>query len=56
VFVLFHFDGLCQREIAERLRISVSMVEKYVKQAVSHCQKRLDELNGEAHHNGGGAT
>jgi RNA polymerase sigma factor (sigma-70 family) len=56
VFVLFHFDGLSQREIAERLRISVSMVEKYVKQAVSHCQKRLDELNGEAHHNGGGAT
>jgi len=49
VFVLFHFDGVSQREIADRLRISVSMVEKYVKQAMSHCQKRLDELNGEAH-------
>jgi RNA polymerase sigma factor (sigma-70 family) len=53
VFVLFHFDGLSQRDIADRLRISVSMVEKYVKQAVSHCQKRLDELNGEAPNNGG---
>ena len=28
VFVLFHFDELTQREIADRLRISVSMVEK----------------------------
>jgi RNA polymerase sigma-70 factor (ECF subfamily) len=53
VFVLFHFDGLSQREIADRLRISVSMVEKYVKQAMSHCQQRLDELNGETHDNGG---
>ena len=45
VFVLFHFDGVAQRDIAARLRISVSMVEKYVKQAVSHCEKRLEELN-----------
>lgn len=56
VFVLFHFDGLSQREIADRLRISVSMVEKYVKQAMSHCQQRLDELNGDAHDNGGCAS
>ena len=56
VFVLFHFDGLSQRDIADRLRISVSMVEKYVRQAVRHCQKRLDELNEEAQHNGGGAS
>ena len=53
VFVLFHFDDLSQREIADRLRISVSMVEKYVKQAMNHCQRRLDELNGDAHDNGG---
>jgi len=53
VFVLFHFDGVSQREIADRLRISVSMVEKYVKQAMSHCQRRLDELNGELHDKGG---
>ena len=53
VFVLFHFDGLSQREIADRLRVSVSMVEKYVKQAVNHCEKRLAELNVEAANNGG---
>jgi RNA polymerase sigma factor (sigma-70 family) len=54
VFVLFHFDGLSQQEIAQRLRISVSMVEKYVKQAVNHCQKRLNELNAETPDNGAG--
>jgi RNA polymerase sigma factor (sigma-70 family) len=53
VFVLFHFDGLSQREIADRLRVSISMVEKYVKQAVNHCEKRLTELNAEAANNGG---
>ena len=53
VFVLFHFDELSQRDIADRLRISVSMVEKYVKQAVNHCEKRLAELNVEAANNGG---
>jgi RNA polymerase sigma-70 factor (ECF subfamily) len=53
VFVLFHFDGLSQKEIAERLRISVSMVEKYVRQAVSHCEKRLRELNLETPNGGG---
>jgi RNA polymerase sigma factor (sigma-70 family) len=54
VFVLFHFDEMTQREIADRLRISVSMVEKYVKQAVSHCEARLKELSAESL-NGGGA-
>jgi RNA polymerase sigma factor (sigma-70 family) len=53
VFVLFHFDETPQQEIAERLRISVSMVEKYVRQAVSHCEKRLKELNAEVANNGG---
>jgi RNA polymerase sigma factor (sigma-70 family) len=53
VFVLFHFDGMSQREIATQLRVSVSMVEKYVKQAVSHCEKRLDELNADTINNGG---
>lgn len=53
VFVLFHFDGVSQRDIADQLRISVSMVEKYVGQAVSHCQKRLDELNEGTGNNGG---
>jgi RNA polymerase sigma factor (sigma-70 family) len=53
VFVLFHFDGLAQRDIADQLRISVSMVEKYVKQAVAHCQRRLNELNIETANSGG---
>lgn len=53
VFVLFHFDDLPQTEIAQRLRISVSMVEKYVRQAVTHCEKRLRELNIGAANNGG---
>jgi RNA polymerase sigma-70 factor (ECF subfamily) len=55
VFVLFHFDGLSQRDIADELRISVSMVEKYVKQAVGHCQTRLNELNSGTANNGGRA-
>lgn len=53
VFVLFHFDEMSQREIADRLRISVSMVEKYVRQALSHCEARLRELSAEAPENGG---
>jgi RNA polymerase sigma factor (sigma-70 family) len=53
VFVLFHFDGMSQREIANRLRISVSMVEKYIKQAVLRCEKRLNELSLEVANNGG---
>jgi RNA polymerase sigma factor (sigma-70 family) len=53
VFVLFHFDGVPQRDIADQLRISVSMVEKYVKQASNHCQKRLDELNEGTDNSGG---
>jgi RNA polymerase sigma factor (sigma-70 family) len=55
VFVLFHFDELSQREIADRLGISVSMVEKYVKQAVTHCEARLNELHTGAASQGGAA-
>jgi RNA polymerase sigma-70 factor (ECF subfamily) len=55
VFVLFHFDGMSQQEIADRLRISVSMVEKYVRQAVTHCEARLKELSAETPNNGGAA-
>jgi RNA polymerase sigma factor (sigma-70 family) len=53
VFVLFHFDGMSQREIADQLRLSLSSVEKYVKQAMGHCEKRLRELNRDAPDNGG---
>ena len=52
VFVLFHFDGMSHREIADELRISVSMVEKYVRQALSHCAERLGDSSQETAHNG----
>jgi len=45
VFVMFRFDEISQGAIADRCGISVSMVEKYIKQAMNHCQKRLDEAN-----------
>jgi len=47
VFELFHFEGCSQKEISDSQGISVSMVEKYVRQAVSHCQKRLTEASAE---------
>jgi transmembrane sensor len=43
VFEQFHFEERSQKEIASSQGISVSMVEKYVRQAVVHCQKRLNE-------------
>lgn len=56
VFVLFHFDGVAQKDIADRLHISVSMVEKYVRQAIAHCQKRLDELGNSSRDDAGCAS
>lgn len=47
VFELFHFEGHSQKEISDSQGISVSMVEKYVRQAVNHCQKRLTEASVE---------
>jgi transmembrane sensor len=43
VFEQYHFEDRSQKGIADEHGISVSMVEKYVRQAVVHCQKRLDE-------------
>lgn len=45
VLVLYRFDELSQRAIADRLGISVSMVEKYLKRAQDHCRRRLEEAN-----------
>lgn len=40
-FVLHKFDGLSQAEVAERMGISLSMVEKHVACALLHCRQRL---------------
>jgi RNA polymerase sigma-70 factor (ECF subfamily) len=47
VLVLYRFDDLSHRAIADRLGISVSMVEKYLKRALDHCRRRVHEANGE---------
>lgn len=44
VFLLHKFDGLSHGEIAERLGISRSMVEKHVMKALAHCRDRLAGL------------
>lgn len=41
-FLLYRFDGLSQSEIAERMEISISMVEKHIAAALVHCKKHLD--------------
>lgn len=41
VFVLNRFDNRSYAEIAEELGLSVSMIEKYVSQALAHLRKRL---------------
>ena len=45
--VLYRFDNLSQAEIAERLGISISMVEKHIRCALAHCRARLKEAEGE---------
>lgn len=46
VFVLHKFDGLSYREIAKKLGISASMVEKHMIKAIAHCRDHLDGLSG----------
>lgn len=46
--VLHRFDNLHQSEIAARLGISISMVEKHIRLALAHCRMRLDEAEGSA--------
>lgn len=45
--VLHRIDRLHQSEIAERLGISISMVEKHIRLASAHCRARLAEAEGE---------
>lgn len=47
--VLYRFDNLSHAEIAERLGVSVSMVEKHIRIALDHCRTRLAQMNGETH-------
>ncbi len=42
-FVLHRFEGMRHPEIARRLGVSVSSVEKYVMQALAHVKRRLEE-------------
>jgi len=41
VFVLNRFDNLSYAEIAVEMNLSVSMIEKYVSQALSHLRNRM---------------
>lgn len=41
VFLLHKFDGLSHAEIAKRLGLSKSMVEKHAMRALAHCRDRL---------------
>ncbi|MFV0454641.1 MAG: sigma-70 family RNA polymerase sigma factor [Pseudomonas sp.] len=42
-FLLRHLDGLPHAEIAERLGVSVKMVQKYLVQALLHCHRHLGD-------------
>ncbi|MCX5581680.1 RNA polymerase sigma factor [Kaistia terrae] len=44
VFLLHKFDGFSHSEIAERLGITRSAVEKLVMKALAHCRDRLGDL------------
>jgi RNA polymerase sigma-70 factor (ECF subfamily) len=45
VFVLNRFEHLSYPEIAAELDLSVSMVEKYVSQALSHLRKKVADVD-----------
>lgn len=44
--MLHRIDNLHQSDIAERLGISISMVEKHIRLALAHCRMRLEEAEG----------
>ena len=44
--MLLRFEGLSQAQIAERMGISVSMVEKHIAFALLHCKQHLHRDSG----------
>lgn len=44
VFLLYRFAGLRQAEIADRLGISTSMVERHLMKAMAQCRQRLQSF------------
>lgn len=47
-FILFKFDGLSQAEVAERMNISVKMVEKHIRNGMWACRDCLDQIDSTA--------
>jgi RNA polymerase sigma factor (sigma-70 family) len=45
VLILARVHGLEHREIARRLGVSLSLVEKYQRRALRHCRDRLEDRN-----------
>jgi RNA polymerase sigma factor (sigma-70 family) len=44
-FVMHRFEGATYQQIAGELGLSVSMIEKYISQALAHLKTRLDEAS-----------
>lgn len=42
VFVLYRYEQLTQADIAERIGISTTMVERHLSKAMAHCRERLE--------------